>query len=125
MAQTLVKKLLIKPGYKTVVIHAPEGFRQELGDLPEGATLGEKLDGKFDHIHFFAKTKADVEQNIDSLKSALKDGGLLWISYPKGKALKTDLNRDLLYAAVQAHGLEGVALISIDDTWSAMRFKIV
>lgn len=55
----------------------------------------------------------------------MNEGGLLWLCYPKGTAkIKTDLNRDVLRETVAArHGLEGVSLVAIDDTWSAMRFR--
>lgn len=42
---------------------------------------------------------------------------------PKAGKLGTDLNRDKLFKLVEPHGIEGVRLVSIDDTWSAMRFR--
>jgi hypothetical protein len=45
------------------------------------------------------------------------------VSYPKGKALGTDLNRDIAAALLHAFGLEGIFQVAIDDTWSALRFK--
>jgi len=54
----------------------------------------------------------------------LKKDGLFWICYPKGSSkIKTDLNRDILWAAMGKFGLAGVSLISIDNVWSAMRFR--
>jgi hypothetical protein len=51
---------------------------------------------------------------------------VLWVSYFKGTAkTKTDINRDSLHAYARSIGLEGVSLISIDDDWSAMRFKSI
>ena len=60
MAQPLVKKLLIKPGYHVAVLNSPVGYHQLLGDSPEGMTLSEKLDGTFDFIHLFVRTSAGV-----------------------------------------------------------------
>ena len=52
------------------------------------------------------------------------DGGILWISYPKQSAKQdTDLNRDILRESLLNQSLKAVAQISIDDTWSALRFK--
>ncbi len=48
---------------------------------------------------------------------------LAWIDYPKGGRLGTDLNRDLLVAALAARGVQPVRQVSIDDTWSAPRFR--
>jgi len=39
--------------------------------------------------------------------------------------MKTDLNRDILREIVIGFGLETVALFSVDETWSAMRLKVV
>ncbi|MGH9198205.1 MAG: hypothetical protein ACRD1T_21040 [Acidimicrobiia bacterium] len=50
-------------------------------------------------------------------------GGRLWIAYPKGKAIKTDLNRDTLNEHLQQRKWQGVSLVAIDDIWAAMRFK--
>ena len=57
--------------------------------------------------------------------STARPDGLLWLCYPKGTSkVKTDVNRDILNRRLaEEYGLEGVAMVSIDDTWSAMRFK--
>jgi hypothetical protein len=48
---------------------------------------------------------------------------LAWVSYPKGGHLGTGLNRDLLAAALSAHGVQPVRQVSIDGIWSALRFR--
>jgi hypothetical protein len=40
-----------------------------------------------------------------------------------GGQLVTDLNRDRLVAALADQGVQPVRQISIDDTWSALRFR--
>jgi hypothetical protein len=55
----------------------------------------------------------------------LKPGALLWLSYPKGGQLATDLHRDILAAAVRPLGFEAVSLVSIDEVWSAVRCRPV
>jgi hypothetical protein len=38
--------------------------------------------------------------------------------------VESDLNRDVLWQIVEErHGLEGVTLVAVDETWSAMRFR--
>jgi hypothetical protein len=46
-----------------------------------------------------------------------------WIGYPKGGKLGTDLNRDRLAQALASHGIQSVRQVSIDGTWSALRFR--
>jgi hypothetical protein len=49
---------------------------------------------------------------------------MLWVSYHKGTSkVKTDINRDTINAYANSLCLQGVAIISIDDDWSALRLK--
>jgi len=51
---------------------------------------------------------------------------MLWVTYHKGTSkVKTDINRDTIYAYTHTIGLDGVGLGSIDDNWSAMRLKLI
>ena len=46
------------------------------------------------------------------------------MTYHKGTSrVKTDINRDTINAYAHSLGLEGVAMISIDEDWSALRLK--
>ncbi len=121
----VLQKLRMKPGQRAAVVGAPESVRAAVTDVPEGVTLSESLDGQFDFILCFVTTRTRAEQMAPSLKVAMKPGAILWISYPKGKAIPTDLNRDLLFGAMQAFGLRAVSNVAIDEIWSALRFKVV
>ena len=46
-----------------------------------------------------------------------------WLCYPRGKALGTDLDRNIVMTAARRAGLRGVALVAIDQVWSALRVK--
>ena len=60
------------------------------------------------------------------LKPSLKPQGLLWVTYPKGTSkMKVDVNRDIIREYSETIGLKTVAQIAIDETWSALRLKIV
>jgi hypothetical protein len=45
-----------------------------------------------------------------------------WIAYPKAGKLGTDLSRDIL-AALTAEGIQPVRQVTVDETWSALRFR--
>lgn len=121
---SLVKKLLIKPGQRMLILNAPSGYHQALGELPEGVELTEAADGSFDFVQLFVANRAELDQHLTTATGAVKPEGLLWICYPKGSSkLKSDLNRDILWKAIEPLGLMGVTLIAIDETWSAMRFR--
>jgi len=125
---TLARKLGIKPGYKLLIMNAPEGYMGMLGPLPEGAEALTRLpagaEGTFDLVHVFSHNRADVDRQAAEALRALKPGGLLWFSYPKGSSkVKTDITRDTGWESVTGAGMEIVAQVSIDDTWSAGRFR--
>ena len=67
------------------------------------------------------------QDNLGSAEQAVaaRADRLAWIGYPKGGQLGTDLNRDRLVAAPAARGVQPVRQVSIDQTWSALRFRPV
>lgn len=116
----LIKKLLIKPTYRCIVLNSPDGYLPRLGTLP----LEDNLEGKFDFIYLFARNKDEVDEFGPAVVEAIKPEGVLWISYPKGSSkIKSDISRDKGWDTIREKGFQGVSLISVDDTWSAMRFR--
>jgi hypothetical protein len=125
MADTsLATKLQVKPGFKMLIMNAPEGYLKMLDKLPEGAQVTTTAGGTFDFVQVFVYNKADIDKLAPKAIKAVKPGGMLWFSYPKktGK-IKTDIHRDYGWDAVNNAGWEGVRLISVDDTWSAFRVR--
>ncbi len=121
---TLAKKLGLKPGLRASVLNAPKGFWERLDPLPERVELKESLTGTFDCVLAFTRDQATLHRDGLAALAATKPGGLVWLAYPKQSAkLKTDITRDRGWDAVLAAGWRPVSLISIDDTWSALRFR--
>jgi hypothetical protein len=81
------------------------------------------LSGTYTFIVAFYTTKSDLEKEVNVLKKSLEQAGLLWIAYPKAKALKTDLNRDILREFMKGYAMDTVSIVSLSETWSALRFK--
>ena len=119
----VLKKLYLKPGYRAIILNAPASYQPVIADIPPTVTLADALAGEFDFIQVFVVKRADLEAAAQSLAAALKPDGLLWATYPKAKALGTDLKRETVWEALQPAGLRPVAQVAIDDTWSALRFK--
>ena len=88
----LIRKLGIKPGQTILILNPPDDYAATLGDMPDGVTQAEALDGPLDFIQFFTKERVELEEYFEGLKTALRPDGTLWISWPK-KASKvpTDL----------------------------------
>ena len=120
----LVRKLRIKPGMKVLLQDAPADFRARLEPLPHGARVVKTSSDGADCIVAFVRCKADVKKLTASTVSAISDEGLLWFAYPKKSGpLQGDLSRDSGWEPVFEAGLDSVAQISIDDTWTGFRFR--
>lgn len=120
----LARKLLLKPGQHGALVNPPSDYRPKLDPLPEGFVLDERLGSNMDFVQVFAKDAEELRKHIRPAVQAVTNDGLLWICYPKGgKKAGTDLNRDILWNLMTEYGMAGVSLVSIDDTWSAMRFR--
>ncbi len=120
----LPKKLQMKPGQRAIIINLPADYLDKLGPLPEGVELATEPEGQFDFVQVFVKNLADVQKLVPEAAQLVKHDALLWIAYPKGGAKAgTDVNRDILWSAVEQYHLTGVTLISLDEVWSAMRFR--
>jgi hypothetical protein len=123
---SLLQKLVVKPAYKLIILNPPDGYMDRIGELPESTSYIEMNSQPADIIQVFVKTMDEVLPNVENWKKSLKPKGILWITYPKGTSkVKTDLNRDILWKRLRDYGLDGVAMFSVDATWSAMRFKII
>lgn len=123
--RTLTQKLGTKAGHKCLILNASDAYLEALGELPPNTALATQPDGSsFDAVQVFVHNKAEVDTLAPIAIDALKHDGLLWITYPKKSSkIKTDITRDIGWEAVNAKGLEIVAAISIDDTWSGLRFR--
>jgi len=124
--KTIAQKLLIKEGKHVLLINAPKGYKTALGALPAGAKVVSKAAVPVDVIQMFVANRQEMEAELPKVKALAGPQSLIWVTYLKGTAkTKTDINRDSLHAYGRTVGLEGVSLVSIDDDWSAMRFKLV
>lgn len=124
----ILKKLLYKAYSANLIIGEPEEFRHISQEFT-GETDNEILKDSYEFIIIFAKKQDDLKVQFNQLKNKIKKGAVLWIAYPKGTSKKykneTDLNRDILQPLFKEDGYQGVSLISIDNDWSAMRFKTI
>jgi len=125
-SKSIADKLFIKAGKTVFLVNAPAGYNKLIGNVPSGAKITDTVEGRADIIQVFVKSEAELTKQLPQLKKHLKGDGALWVSYFKGTSKnKTDINRDSIAAYAAEIGLEGVAIMSIDDDWSALRLKMV
>ena len=123
MPTTLAQKLQIKSG-KLIVINAPQGYANQLAKELKDLTISTRAAGQAEAVLLFVNSLAEVDKLTPKAGKLVKPEGMLWIAYAKGASkVKTDVNRDRLWAAVQPIGWQPVRQIALDEVWSAMRFK--
>jgi hypothetical protein len=124
--KTVAQKLQIKANNVVRLVNAPPGYAAILGPLPSAAKLVTRSAKPVDWLQVFVRSMAELEKQLTLCAEAVTPTGLLWITYPKGtSAVKTDINRDIINTYANTVGWQGVAMVSIDATWSAMRMKRV
>jgi hypothetical protein len=121
--KSLAERLLLKPDAAAAVINAPD---EVAADIP--ATHSLKIPGKgkvaLDWLLVFARDRAAVARRGPQAVRVIRFDGVLWFAYPKlTGAIESDLTRDKGWGPVKALGFEAVAAVSIDGTWSALRFR--
>lgn len=121
---SLAKKLLIKPGHNWLFFNAPSNYLNLLEPFPEGVTTHFEAKGTFDGVQLFAKNSNELTEGLKIIVPILKPNTILWIAYPKkSSGIKSDLAMMGDWSQTTAYGLEPVAAIAIDDTWTASRFR--
>lgn len=122
--KTIAQKLFIKPGNTLLLVNPPEGYLARMGELPDGTILRNESSEPVEVIQVFVADRAELEGYLPRLKELMKPKGMLWVTYHKGTSkVKTDIHRDTINAYAQSIGLQGVAMIAIDDDWAALRLK--
>ncbi len=113
MEKALLQKFRIKSTSTVAVVNGPTEFSFE-------------QDGKGDKVVLvFVRSQQDVKKFALKFALAVKEEKLvLWCAFPKKSAgIKTDINRDSGWDELTRLGLEIVSILSMDETWSACRFK--
>ena len=124
--KSVAQKLLFKENYTVLLLKEPENYRAVLGEMPDTVTILTEAKGSVDLAQVFITSKKEMEATLKKLRASLKPSALLWLTYPKGTSkTKTDINRDSIREYVEANGYKTVSLIAVDDTWSAVRLKVV
>jgi hypothetical protein len=120
--KSVLHKLLLKPGQRAAVLNAPASYEPVVTQVPDASR---SLDGHFDFLHVFATRREELLREGPKWRAAMAPNALLWVSYPEGKSIPTDLNRDIVRTTLNEVGLDPVSQVAIDDVFSALRCKPV
>ncbi len=120
MRRTVAIKMGIKEHSKAIFIN-PDIDAIETIELPT-LEIFEKLNDVFDYIHLFVKTQSEFIKNFPKVKPHLKKDGMLWVSWPKGGKLDTNLNIKIVIKLGYDFGLVESTCLSINEIWSGLKF---
>jgi hypothetical protein len=130
----LARKLCLEPNHRVAILNAPQGYLASLAPAPADVSTEVQPSDVFDVVQLFVSGVEELRSLGPAAIRAVRQGGLLWITYPKGQGGKTggvtDLpttpwwtKRDVLGEITAETGYKPVAFVKIADDWTALRFK--
>jgi hypothetical protein len=122
MTRTVSQKMRIREGMTAYLLNVPEDALEAL-DLPR-IRRGSALVGSFEYIHCFVTEQSELDTVLPKLKKHLDLAGTLWVSWPKGRRLGTDLALPEVIRISYTHGLVESTCLSVNDTWSALKLTL-
>lgn len=121
----LPRKLGIKEGHDVAFVAAPDGFRETLGELPEGVRIKSRATGPLDVIVLFVTLRAELERRFERLRPAMDPAAGFWVAWPKrASGVDTDMTEDVAREVGLGEGLVDNKVCAIDETWSGLRLVI-
>ncbi|MCX6261389.1 MAG: hypothetical protein NTY95_11260 [Bacteroidia bacterium] len=125
--KTLLEKLNYKGQKRIVVFNAEKSFKlapyREIKDIQ----IDNEIDLRYpyDFMIIFVRKIPEVEEITPVALHNLAVDGILWFCYPKKSSTKysSEIDRDHGWKALNDLQFFGIRLVTIDDDWSAMRFR--
>ncbi|WP_040702842.1 hypothetical protein [Nocardiopsis salina] len=118
--RTVAQKMGVRPGSRAHLAHAPTHAIHAL-DLPE-LERPDHLEGTFDYLHLFTTTQEHLRTHSPLLREHLARGGMLWVSWPKGGRLGTDLTMKSVIEIGYDLAMVESTCLRVDHTWAALKF---
>ena len=120
---SLVKKLGFRPNIRTALLGAPEGFEDQLGEVPEGVEFETKVSPQTKLAIWFVRSLRELADETDYLSARLPNGASLWIVYPKQSSrFKVDFTQYDVRAKGLAAGLVDYKICAVDSDWTGLKF---
>jgi hypothetical protein len=121
----LSKKLGIAEGCRIHTINAPENYLTLIQPTPESVQFLKRLTSDLDIIHFFTKSRTELETQLPRLISRIKQNGMIWVSWPKkASRVKTDVTEDVIRELALPLGIVDVKVCSVNNVWSGLKLVI-
>lgn len=121
----LAQKLGIGSGCRVYTWQAPAPYRDWLAPLPDGVRFERRLSAATDVAHCFCVRQADLAEQLQAARAALRPDGVLWISWPKKAAkVATDISEDTIRRLCLPLGLVDVKVCAVSAVWSGLKLVL-
>ena len=107
---------------KIIVINAPYELEREF--VQSGCLNSFTTGAKSENTLIFLYNKSEFIDFMNNQIANIVPDSICWIAYPKSSpTIKTDINRDILRSKSEEFGSKVVSIVSINETWSALRLR--
>lgn len=122
---TILRKLLYKGQTPVLIVGMPESYARLAKEMR--AEIHDHPKEKYAFVQIFAHTLSEAKEQIKKAIKGVDVDTYLWFCYPKGtsKSYYSDLNRQAAWPLFAEYEYEPVTQVSIDDDWTALRFRHV
>ena len=122
MSEKMIAEKMYLKNVKSLAILNGAVHPSMVAQLPAELVVGDEEAA--DVVLMFALNQKELEQWFPVALSRLGDKGSLWVAFLKQSASKaTDISRESINSYARDQGVTGVATMSVDLDWSALRLK--
>jgi Protein of unknown function (DUF3052) len=121
----LAKKLGIRAGSRLFLHAPPANYRELLAPMPQGVETASRMDASTDIAHLFATQRAELRSVLASVRRAMRDDAVVWVSWPKkSSGVKSDICEDTVRELALPSGLVDIKVCAVDELWSGLKLMI-
>ena len=123
---SLLEKLQLNDEKNLLIQGLPSSIEKQFIKLSFSKNITPLLRSrKIDFALVFAVSQRQLRSILADVVPVLQDDAKLWVAYPKlTSKIASDLSRDASWDFIFSElGFEGVRAISLDNVWTALRFR--
>jgi len=117
MTRTVAQKMGVREGSRARHVRLPAPMASSLG-LPVLVWVD---DGPVDYLHLAVVTADEMRAALPPLLGSLAPRGMLWVSWPKGRRLGSDLTLPRVIEIAYDGGLVESTCLRVDETWAGLK----
>lgn len=126
MENPFLKKLQIRPNFTVKVVDPPENASAIFGEIPHDIYIQYNNPEVFNALITFSTSKKQLDLQIESNLSRINAKSIFWVFMPKKNSkIHSDLDLMKTWKELEVFGLAPCASASINETWTALRLKLI